>query len=292
MAEKKRKGGLGRGLEALFADQVKVEQEARKVEETPSGATVLYVDIDQIIPNRSQPRKNFDEEKLRELAESIQEHGLIQPLVVRQKGQAYEIVAGERRWRACRIAGMKTIPCIVRELTDEENMLVAMIENLQREDLDPIEEAQGLEVMMKTYQMTQEQAARSVSKSRPYVSNSLRLLRLPEKIRTCVSKGEISMGHARALLAVEDPGLQEALCQRILREGLSVRAVEKLAAEAARPRPKPRKLQKDPDTRKAEDQLRDKFGTKVSIDRSGRKGAIRLEFYSAEELNRLLDMLI
>ncbi len=291
MAEKKKKGGLGRGLDALFEDQARVSREAGTVGETSSGESVLYVDVDEIIPNKDQPRKHFDEDRLKELSDSIKEHGLIQPLVVRKTGGAYEIVAGERRWRACRMAGMRTLPCIVRELTDEENMLFSMIENLQREDLNPIEEAMGLQQMMKTYHLSQEQAAKSVSKSRPYVSNTLRLLRLPGPVRERVSAGEISAGHARALLPA-DRETQENICQRIISEGLSVRDVEKLVQKAGRPAPVPRKPRKDPDTLRAEDMLREKFGTKVSIDGNGGKGSIRLEFYSKDELDRLLEMLV
>ena len=240
----------------------------------------------------NQPRKKFNEERIAELAESILKHGIIQPLVVRRSGAFYEIVAGERRWRAARRADLEKVPCIIREFTDEENMLIAIIENLQREDLDPIEEANGLNQMIKKFGMTQEEVSKSISKSRPYISNSLRLLKLPEYIQELVSEGKLSMGHARALISVEDPKLQSEICSRIVKDGLSVRDVEKLVAQNTRPRRKRAKRVKSPDTVRAENRLKEIYGTRVSIDSTGKKGSIRLEYYSSDELNRLLDLLI
>ena len=214
--------GLGRGLEALFGE-VEIEtsaesgieseaseikkQENRKVAEN----SVVFIDIHEIKPNENQPRKNFDEDKIAELANSILEHGIIQPIVVRKKAKGYEIVAGERRYRAARKAELKTVPCLVRELTDEQNMLLAIIENMQREDLNPIEEAQAIEKMIDTYGLTQEQVSKSLSKSRPYIANALRLLKLPEKIQDMITEGMLSPGHARALVAVKDEKKQLAL---------------------------------------------------------------------------------
>ena len=225
MAAKTRAKGLGKGLDALFGDAEvapaakkptqKKKQTAVKTEESPSeDSGVLYVSIDDIKPNSSQPRKTFDEEKLEELAASIERHGVIQPLVLRRLGKGYEIVAGERRWRAARIAGLKEIPCIVKELSHEENMLLAIIENMQREDLNPIEEAEGIRQMIDTYGLTQEQVSYSVGKSRPYISNSLRLLKLPDKVQELAAEGKISTGHARALAGVKNRQTQIELAMR------------------------------------------------------------------------------
>ncbi|MDD6707304.1 MAG: ParB/RepB/Spo0J family partition protein [Eubacterium pyruvativorans] len=289
-----KKKGLGRGLDALFADQAPVLEKAEAAEEKQKADenSVVYIGIEQIKPNVNQPRKKFNEERIAELAESILKHGIIQPLVVRRSGAFYEIVAGERRWRAARRADLEKVPCIIREFTDEENMLIAIIENLQREDLDPIEEANGLNQMIKKFGMTQEEVSKSISKSRPYISNSLRLLKLPEYIQELVSEGTLSMGHARALISVEDPKLQSEICSRIVKDGLSVRDVEKLVAQNTRPRRKRAKRVKSPDTVRAENRLKEIYGTRVSIDSTGKKGSIRLEYYSSDELNRLLDLLI
>ena len=289
-----KKKGLGRGLDALFADQAPVLEKAEAAEEKQKADenSVVYIGIEQIKPNVNQPRKKFNEERIAELAESILKHGIIQPLVVRRSEAFYEIVAGERRWRAARRADLEKVPCIIREFTDEENMLIAIIENLQREDLDPIEEANGLNQMIKKFGMTQEEVSKSISKSRPYISNSLRLLKLPEYIQELVSEGKLSMGHARALISVEDPKLQSEICSRIVKDGLSVRDVEKLVAQNTRPRRKRAKRVKSPDTVRAENRLKEIYGTRVSIDSTGKKGSIRLEYYSSDELNRLLDLLI
>ena len=205
MSAKGRSRGLGRGLDALFADRESVRRPEETVlsaeEETADGNAVHYIGINDIKPNSGQPRKNFNKEKIDELAASIVEHGIIQPLVVRKAVRGYEIVAGERRWRAARVADLKEVPCLIRDFTDEENMLVAIIENMQREDLDPIEEAEGLEKMISVYGLTQTEVSKGVSKSRPYITNSLRLLNLPQEIRSRVSEGLLSAGHARAILS-------------------------------------------------------------------------------------------
>ena len=300
----KAKGGLGRGLDALFADTADVPIEpvgntagggARRTRRkasagTDDGEAVQYVGISDIKPNANQPRKNFDPEKIDELSASILEHGVIQPLVVRPAGVGYEIVAGERRWRAARKAGLKTVPCLVRELTDEENMLVAIIENMQREDLDPIEEAMGLQQMASTYGMTQEEISKSVSKSRPYIANSLRLLKLPDEIKAYVSSGELTPGHARAVLSLSGKK-QEELARRIIKEGLTVRAAEKLAAQGGAARKKPLNRVKSREVLSVEEELKNILGTKVSITAKGRGGSIELDYYSDDELNRLIDLL-
>lgn len=304
MAAQKKARGLGRGLDALFGDvevsSARKETPAKKpeitapapeTEDVPEG-DLRYININDIKPNGSQPRKSFDEAKLEELAESIEQHGLIQPIVLRSAGKGYEIVAGERRWRAARMIGLKELPCIVRELTDEENMLLAIIENMQREDLNPIEEAEGLKQMIDTYGLTQEQVSRGVGKSRPYITNSLRLLKLPEKLRYLTADGSLSTGHARALAAIKDEELQIKLAEKVISEGLSVRQTEKLAQDSNKgpAKKKPRKT-KSADEKRVEMELRDALGTKVSLQRKGARGKIEIEFYNGEEMERLIDLL-
>lgn len=291
---KSKNRGLGRGLDALFADQAPVaEPEPAKKSEEPIdlGNLVSYININDIKPNGNQPRKTFDEDKIAELAASIVEHGIIQPLVVRKKNSAYEIVAGERRWRAARKAELKDVPCIIREFTDEENMLIAIIENMQREDLNPIEEAEGLNQMIKTYGLTQEEVSKSVSKSRPYITNVLRLLKLPREIQNFVSDGRMSTGHARALISVDDKKVQAELCKKIIEDGLSVRKVEDLVANIGKPKKKSVKKLKNADTVLVERELKEIYGTKVTVQQKGKKGKIELEYYSEDELNRLIELL-
>lgn len=294
-AKSKKNRGLGRGLDALFAEQAPIMPDNRVETEEKSnshvGDKVLYIDINDIKPNAEQPRKTFDKEKISELSQSIIEHGIIQPLVVRKSGKHYEIVAGERRWRAAREAELSVVPCIVRQFSDEENMLVAIIENMQREDLNPIEEAMGLEQMISAYGMTQEEVSKSVSKSRPYITNTLRLLKLPEEIKALVSEGKISTGHARTLITVKNKTKQEELCKKIIKDGISVRDVERLASEEKKTRKKPLKRVKSPDTLNVERELKEIYGTKVTINSRGNKGTVELEFYSKDELNRLIDLL-
>lgn len=297
MAGKNKKArGLGRGLDALFADQAPVAPEPEAAED-PQGAsdgrTVLYLDINEIKPNVNQPRKNFDPERIAELADSIREHGIIQPLVVRPKGAGYEIVAGERRYRAAREAGLPQVPCLVREYSDEDNMLIAIIENMQREDLNPIEEAQGLNEMIRAYGMTQEEVSRSVSKSRPYITNSLRLLKLPQEMQTMLAEGKMSTGHARALLSIKEKSRREQVCRKITEEGISVREAERLAKA---PEKQSRNTQKalkpkDADVQRVEEELKEIYGTKVSIHQKGKKGSIEIEYYDQGDLNRLIDIL-
>lgn len=292
-AAKAKNRGLGRGLDALFADQAPVVEPEKEVikEKQIEENSVVYIDINNIKPNENQPRKVFDEEKITELSASILEHGIIQPLVVRKNKSGYEIVAGERRWRAARKAELKEVPCLIRDFTDEENMLIAIIENMQREDLNPIEEAEGLNQMIKTYGLTQEEVSKSVSKSRPYITNALRLLKLPKEIQNFVTEGKMTTGHARALINIEDKKLQADLCRKIIEEGLSVRKVEELAAAAGKPKKKAAKKIKSPDTLHVESELKNLYGTKVSINQKGKKGTIQLEYYSVDELNRLIELL-
>lgn len=301
MASKKR--GLGRGLDALFADAAPVLEEENtavidevfeKEEEADSGDRVHYIDIDDIKPNPNQARKKFNVKRLEELSQSIQDNGVIQPLVVQRKGSGYELVAGERRWRASRLAGLKKVPCLIREFDEKQNLIVTIIENMQREDLDPIEEANGLQQMIHKFGFTQEQVSESLGKSRAYIANSVRLLKLPEDVQKKVSEGKISAAHGRTLLSLEDPRKQRMLAERIEKEELSVRTVEeivkKLKEGGKKETKKPEKT-KSSEIITVENDLRDLIGTKVSIVQGKKKGKIELEYYSIDELNRLIDLL-
>ena len=306
-----KKAGLGRGLDALFADLAPVEENsspsAAEGEEAAkaSGAAenedrVLYVDINDIRPNSAQPRKNFDEVKLGELASSITANGVIQPLIVRESTNGYELVAGERRWRAARMSGLRTVPCIVRNFDDRQNAIVAIIENMQREDLDPIEEALGLKSMTEKYGFTQEQVSASLGRSRTYITNSIRLLKLPEEIQQYVSSGQMSAAHGRTIINIPDKAKQKEIADKIIRNDLSVRATERLAEKVKdelRPERKRRRKASEADKAKTaeitavERELMTLLGTKVNITGDENKGKIELEYYSLDELNRLIDAL-
>lgn len=292
---KNKRGGLGKGLDALFENRAPIKEpqnDGKNDASSDLGESVVYVNINDIKPNENQPRKHFDEDKIKELSASIIEHGIIQPLVLRKLDEKrYEIVAGERRWRAARAAGLEKVPSIIRTFTNEENMVIAIIENMQREDLNSIEEAEGLRQMIDTYGFTQEEVSRSVSKSRPYITNSLRLLKLPKSIQMELAEGRISPGHGRALLATKDAELQEKLCKRIVTEGLSVRRTEELAAGVKKDKRGEKAPQRDPNILHVERELKEIYGTKVSILPRGKKGILQLEYYGEEELNRLIDML-
>ena len=304
MAKDPKKRGLGKGLGALFESSPLVEPapitkekssgkkaQAKGATEELGENTIYYIGLNDIKPNSNQPRKHFDEEKIEDLANSIIEHGIIQPLIVRKAKVGYEIVAGERRYRAARKAKLKEVPCIVREFSDEENMLIAIIENMQREDLDPIEEAEGINQMIKTFGLTQEQVSKSVGKSRPHISNTLRLLTLPEEIKGMLTRGELSPGHARVILSLNNDAKRLALAKKIAEEGLSVRSAEKLASgkKVSKSRPKPRPKSKEISW--VESELKDILGTKVNIVANKKGGSIEIEYYSVEELNRLIDIL-
>ncbi|MBK5253142.1 MAG: ParB/RepB/Spo0J family partition protein [Peptostreptococcaceae bacterium] len=285
-----KKSGLGRGLDALFADTASiVDNETNDKEDYEDR--VLYIDINDIRANATQPRLHFDEKKLDELASSIKDNGVIQPLVLRNTQKGYEIVAGERRWRASRKAGLKKVPCIVRDFDDKQNMLVAIIENMQREDLNPIEEALGLKKMLKKYNLTQEQVSDSVGKSRPYIANSLRLLKLPDKIQNHIASNEISAAHGRSIAGLTDEDLQLELCDRIIKKGLSVRETEKILANKKNITNVKKDKVKSSEILSVEDELKVKLGTKVLINDNGKSGKIELQYYSIEELNRLIDLL-
>ncbi len=297
-----KKTGLGRGLDALFAASAPVLEEENNlaVEPTPvkeeinDSDRVVYIDINEIKPNPDQPRKHFDAARLEELANSIQENGVIQPLVVQKKENCYELVAGERRWRASRLAGLKKVPCLIREFDEKQNLIVAIIENMQREDLDPMEEANGIQQMIHKFGFTQEQVSESLGKSRAYIANSVRLLKLPEEIQKMIRSGKISAAHGRTLLGIQDPRKQLMLAERIEKEGLSVRTVEeiakKLKGEQKEEKKKEKKV-KSAEILAVESDLRNVIGTKVSIVQGKKSGKIELEYYSIDELNRLIDLL-
>ena len=256
---------------------------------------VVMMKISKVEPNREQPRKEFDKEKLEELAESIKQYGVIQPLLVQKNNDYYEIIAGERRWRASQIAGLKEVPVIVREYSEQEAVEISLIENIQREDLNPIEEANAYVRLMDEFHLTQEKIAERVSRSRAAVTNAIRLLRLPEEIRTMLIYGDLMEGHARALLGIPDAEKQVEAARKVVSEGLSVRDTEKLVKQILNPpvrRVKTPDAQSDLVYRSIEEQLKSVLGTKVAINRRGKsKGKIEIEYYSAAELERLLDLI-
>ncbi len=276
------KKGLGRGLDALLGDYT---------QPTPEG--VQELDIHLIDTNAGQPRKDFDQEKLQELADSIRQHGVVQPILLRQNGERYVIVAGERRFRAARLAGLEKVPAIVKDLDEAQVMEVALIENLQREDLNPIEEAAAIRFLMQQHDLTQEEVSKRLSKSRPAIANSLRLLTLPEPVQAYLRNGKLQAGHARALAGLQDPEAQAVLADKIVGEGLSVRAAESLAREQGQkpPRQKKEPPATDPDLAAAETSLREWLGTKVSIQGSSQRGRIIIEYYNAELLQGIYDLL-
>ncbi|MBQ6152236.1 MAG: ParB/RepB/Spo0J family partition protein [Ruminococcus sp.] len=274
----KKLGGLGKGLSAIFIEN-----------ETEEKGSVVTLHISEITPNRSQPRRAFDEEALAELADSIKAHGVLQPILVRPLLQGgYQIVAGERRYRAARLAGLNEIPATVRELSEEETMELALIENLQRENLSPMEEASGYKHLMDTYSLSQEQVAQAVGKSRSAVANSVRLLTLDDSIRELVDDGKLSAGHARALLSIEDQKLQKSAADDIVKKGLSVRDAEKLAKKLNKNKTekKPAKTQTVPVLYKeTELALSEALGQKVVITKNKNGGGtLSIDFYSDEEL--------
>ncbi|HYF92934.1 MAG TPA: ParB/RepB/Spo0J family partition protein [Symbiobacteriaceae bacterium] len=277
------KKGLGRGLGALIPEVDVGEKERDAISE---------LDIVAIEPNPKQPRKSFDQERLMELAASIREHGVVQPIVVRPKGQRHEIVAGERRWRAAQLAGLKKIPALVREFSEAETMEIALIENLQREDLNPLEEAEAYRILLEEYHLTQDELAHRLGKSRPQITNTLRLLHLGATARSEIQAGRISMGHAKVLLGLEDGAEQDALARKVASEGLSVRELEtavKAAQAVKRPAVK-REMHSVPyDLLAVQTRLSEFFGTPVKVAGGEEKGKIEITFFGTEGLNRILE---
>ena len=295
--------GLGKGLDALIPASVgnsqttktstKVKQQEVK-EEKKEGETL--VNITKVEPNREQPRKNFDEDALEELAESIKQFGLLQPILVQDRKTYYEIIAGERRWRAAKKAGLKEVPVIIKNLTEQEIVEIALIENIQREDLNPIEEALAYKKLLTEFNLKQDEVAERVSKSRTAVTNSMRLLKLCDQVQQMIINDMISTGHARALISIEDPEQQYTIAQKVFDEKLSVRDVEKLVKDLG----KPVKAKKVPVTDKAleaiyqdiEEKLKQRLSTKVAISSKGNgAGKMEIEFYSHDDLEKLVDLL-
>ncbi|MFZ5982420.1 MAG: ParB/RepB/Spo0J family partition protein [Patescibacteria group bacterium] len=290
--------GLGRGLSSLIPQKKKTagsetnyfgapSREVSGVSSEPSKNQVQEVEIFRVVPNPHQPRITFEEVKLRELSDSIKEHGIIQPLVVSQKGNQFELIAGERRLQASKLAGLKTVPIIIREVNDQEKLELAIIENIQRHDLNPIEEGQSYLKLMEEFGMSQEEVAVKVGKSRSAVANKIRLLTLPSEIKKALVEGRITEGHAKAILAIENPEKQRALFEMILKGNLTVRQTEEKTQEISVKAHK-RISNKDPKIAEIENQLTGKLGTKVKISSGKKGGRILIEYYSQEELENLL----
>ncbi len=299
MAVKKR--GLGKGLDMLIpnkADTQKVRQMSTEAAASrqPEGERIATLPLQKVEPNRSQPRKKFDSKGLNELADSIREHGVITPILVQKEDDYYQIVAGERRWRAAKIAGLKEIPAIIKNYEGAEKLAVSLIENIQREDLDVIEEAQAYRQLIDDYALTQEQVAKRVSKSRTAITNAMRLLNLDERVQTMLAEGAIAMGHARALLAIKSKTAQYALAQKVAAQQMSVREVERAVKQLSGTQGKASKTRKkkesDPYLRDMEEKMAQAVGTKVIISEKARgKGKIEIEYYSMAELDRLFEII-
>ncbi|MEC1479314.1 ParB/RepB/Spo0J family partition protein [Bacillus velezensis] len=276
------KGGLGKGINALF-NQVDLSEE-----------TVEEIKISDLRPNPYQPRKQFDDESLAELKESIIQHGILQPIIVRKSLKGYDIVAGERRYRAAKLAGKETVPAIVRDLSESLMREIALLENLQREDLSPLEEALAYDSLLKHLDLTQEQLAKRLGKSRPHIANHLRLLTLPESIQNLIAEGTLSMGHGRTLLGLKNKDKLEPLVKKVVEEQLNVRQLEQLIQQLNNNVPRETKKKEsvqDVVLKERESYLQNYFGTTVNIKRQKKKGKIEIEFFSNEDLERILELL-
>lgn len=296
--------GLGKGLDSLIpmgsgSSEKKAEskEENKESKDGKDGkATETIVKITQVEPNREQPRKNFDEDALQELADSIKQFGLLQPILVQDRKTHYEIIAGERRWRAAKLAGLKEVPVIIRDYTDQEIVEISLIENIQREDLNPIEEAQAYKRLLTEFNLKQDEVAERVSKSRTAVTNSMRLLKLCDEVQQMIIDDMLSTGHARALISIEDPEQQYTIAQKIFDEKLSVREVEKLVKDLNKPQ-KPKKESKEDKSldiiyQDIEEKLKQTLGTKVEISSKGNgAGKLEIEFYNHDDLDRIIELL-
>lgn len=299
-----KKGGLGKGIDSLIPNKVSKPAESVKVESTTKEKNEkvvegILVNINKVEPNREQPRKNFDEDALQELSESIKQFGVLQPLLVQDKKDYYEIIAGERRWRAAKLAGLKEVPVIIKDLTDQEVVEIALIENIQRENLNPIEEAFAYKRLLTEFNLKQDEVAERVSKSRTAVTNSMRLLKLNEKVQQMVIDDMITTGHARALLGIDDSEKQYVTAQKIFDEKLSVRETEKLVKKIQQEKDNPVTKEEskiDPKMEAIFHDLEEKMkailGTKVAINqKDDKKGKIEIEYYSMDELDRIIDLI-
>ena len=298
------KKGLGKGLGAIFGDDVVKESKeelekakakrAAAAEEIDEKGRILMLKLDLIQPNKEQPRKTFDEEQINELAGSIKQYGVLQPLLVQKSGSFYEIIAGERRWRAAKMAGIKEIPVIIKDYSDQQVMEISLIENIQREDLNPIEEAMAYKNLMEEFHLKQDEIAEKVSKSRTAVTNSMRLLKLDKRVQQMMIDDMISAGHARTLITIEDPDVQYNIATKIFDEKLSVRETEKMVKLIQKPEVKKEKAEKVNSFiyKDIEEKIKAILGTKVTVDhRSNNKGRISIEYYSNDELERILFLL-
>lgn len=288
--------GLGKGLDSLIPMAVPKTEPAEKEANKEDNTQGIYVKITKVEPNREQPRKNFDEDALQELADSIKQYGIVEPLIVQDRKTYYEIIAGERRWRAAKLAGLKEVPVIIRNYTEQEIVEISLIENIQREDLNPIEEAQAYRRLLTEFNLKQDEVAERVSKSRTAVTNSMRLLKLCDEVQQMIIDDMITTGHARALISIEDPEQQYTIAQKVFDEKLSVRDVEKLVKNLN----KPEKVKKEVVTDKAleavyqdlEEKLKQSLGTKVSIASKGDgSGRLEIEFYTHDDLEKITDLL-
>ncbi len=294
----KRKG-LGKGLDSLIPENKSAKasgSESKKTEETAeikSGEQMMRINM--VEPNRDQPRRNFEEDALLELADSIKQYGVLQPLIVRKRNDYYEIIAGERRWRAAKMAGVKEVPVIIKEYNEQEILEIALIENIQRENLNPIEEAMAFKKLLEEFNLKQDEVAERVSKSRTAVTNSMRLLKLDQRVQQMIIDDMISTGHARALLAIDDPEQQYVLANKIFDEKLSVRETEKLIKEIKNPKKQKEKkiIENAFIYEDIEDKMKQVLGTKVHVASKGKgKGKIEIEYYSDKELERMFDMIM
>jgi len=282
---------LGRGFQALMPD-MDSDSNTANILTAQTSASVHMLSVDEIIPGRYQPRSAFKQEKLDELISSIKEKGVVQPVLVRRTDAGYELIAGERRLRAVKALGLKTMPAIIKDVDDLNAMEMALIENLQREDLNPIEEAHAYQRLNQEFHFTQEQIAQAIGRDRASVANTLRLLNLPDKIQLLVSDDIIQMGHARALLAVPDAQRQMRLCEKIINKGLSVREVEHMVRpHAQQRRQKPYGVTQDPHTQAVEEELEKILGTKISIHHRKKRGKIIIDYFSLDDLNRIIEII-
>ena len=303
MATKIKKNGLGRGLDSLIPEVMakpkakekpEVEVVEKVVEKIVEKKVETLVKITDIEPNRQQPRKNFNEDALMELAESIKIHGVIEPLIVQKRDGYYEIIAGERRWRACKLAGVKEVPVVIKDYTEQQIVEIALIENIQREDLNPIEEAHAYKRLLNEFKLKQDEVAERVSKSRVAITNSMRLLKLTDEVQQMIIDEMITSGHARALIGIEDKEKQIELATKIFDEKLSVRETERLVKNILNPAPKKEKEEFTDQFvyKNLENKLKDKIGSNVSINRKNKnKGKIEIEYYSTEDLERIVALI-
>lgn len=288
------KRGLGKGLDSMIPDKSSLVKDSQKNKVESDISREIFININEVEPNKSQPRKSFNEDSIQELSESIKQFGIIQPLILQKRDKYYEIVAGERRWRAAKMAGLKKVPAIIKEYNSREIMEIALIENIQREDLNPIEEAMAYQKLIEDYNLKQDEVAERVSKSRVAVTNSMRLLKLSKKVQEMLIDDMITSGHARTLIPIEDQELQYNLATRIFDEKLSVRETEKLVKSMLEPKEAPADVEKKDDSfiyKDIEDKIRNIIGSKVLISKKNKnKGKIEIEYYSNEELDRIVDL--